>query len=139
MPAGQIEYRLVRIVPYTQDEIDKLSWSQRATLKGSPYRPPAPIKVPSPPDYSTPAKVSARCRERGTIGAWEGLVAVDTKFRTLLKEFRALVPKLKCRVEDLHVSKYRIVKTEDGADRFTLEEIPAEERKKPAKRPRKAS
>lgn len=101
--------------------------------------PPDASKVPPPPDYSTPAKVSARCRERGTPGAWEGLITVDTKFKKLYKEFRAIVPKLKCRLEDLHRSKYRIVDIgKYGRPELTLEEIPAEERK-PKKRTRKAS
>jgi hypothetical protein len=143
MPDGQLEHRLVSVTMMTDEEYEKWlgsmkypeRWDTEKSLKTPLYRPPAPIKVPPPPDYSTPKKVSARCRERGTPGAFNG-IGGDPKFKNLYKEFRQLVPPIKVRLADLHRSKYRIVdKGAYGRPELTLEEIPAKQRK-PAKRRR---
>ena len=81
----------------------------------------AALVVPPPPDYSTPAEVTKRCREAGLwgsfadrhdgskrVGAWWERDAAG--FRKVYKGFRKAVPaRAPCRVEDTHKSKWRVV------------------------------
>jgi len=69
--------------------------------------------APASPDYSTPAAVTARIREGGTLEA-RAIVASDTGFARLYRAFRKASPALVCRVEDLHVSRWRIVRDTAG-------------------------
>lgn len=120
-------HTLVRIEAMTEEEIARQSSDVKKTLKGGPWHPPAPVKVPPPPDYSTPAKVTARCLERGT-GAGADILAAsrDTSVR---KAYRALIEAagaIPVRAEDLHASAWRVVPMEQGKPwhGWTLERVP---------------
>jgi hypothetical protein len=73
--------------------------------------------APASPDYSTRAAVDARIREAGTQELRANVVT-DTAFARLYRAFRKASPALVCRVEDLHVSRWRIVR--DAAGRTDL-------------------
>jgi hypothetical protein len=64
--------------------------------------------VPPSPDYSTRAAIDARIREAGTPQA-RATVVTDTGFARLYRAFRKVAPATVCRVEDLHVSHWRVV------------------------------
>ena len=76
----------------------------------------AALRVPPPPDYSTPKAVTARIYEAAHSETRAMLAASrDTKFRGLYREFRkAAGNPSACRVEDLHVSKWDVVMGTDG-------------------------
>jgi hypothetical protein len=64
--------------------------------------------VPGSPDYSTPEAVTERAREAGTIGARDVAAGESDGFGRLYRAFRKVAPASPVRVEDLHVSSYRV-------------------------------
>lgn len=114
-------HTLVSLTPYSAAEMQQLTDGDRRTLRRASFHWPAPgsaLIVPPPPDYSTPAAVTKRCREGGLwspfahqsfkrVGAWW---EPDASFRTLYRAFRKVAPAVVCRVEDTHVSKWRVVR-----------------------------
>lgn len=153
------DYRLVKIVPFTDEEWTTVDYGDgRGRRKRDPCdydyfagtsgRPPTSARiVPPPPDYSTPAAVTARCYESGgwgnfatgvkRVGQWWNK---DTpSFRKVLKAFRAVVPALPCRVEDSHVSRWRVVPSGNAAPLgWTLTDVPLPVVKKRARKARSA-
>ena len=79
------------------------------------------LKVPPPPDYSTPVKVTARAREGGT-GDWTARFKVPGRpnFKRLLKAFRKVCPPMPCRVEDTHRPKWEYREIERRWERRQL-------------------
>jgi hypothetical protein len=72
--------------------------------------------APAAPDYSTRAAVDARIREAGTPEL--RAVAADAAFARLYRAFRKVAPPIACRLEDLHVSRWRVVR--DTAGRYDV-------------------
>lgn len=136
-------HTLVRVEAITGDELARVKAypENRSAFYGrnrgagiGRVVPGSALVVPPPPDYSTPAAVSARCWEAGTR-ATDDLRAAgkDTTFRRAYRELRKAVPALPCRVEDRHVSRWRIVRNTDGA--WTL--APVEQSTEQPARPRR--
>lgn len=108
----------VQIRPITSADIDALPDSRdrslariRATYG---YALPGPIRVPKPPDYSTPASISARCREAGSTSdaMWEALHKQDTM--RAYRALRRISPALPVRVADQHRSRWDVVPSTDA-------------------------
>jgi hypothetical protein len=77
--------------------------------------------VPAPPDFSTSAKITARCWEAAGGRPWTAKAAGDRSFAKLMKDFRATVPKRsKCPVKDRHNPRWEYRRVDNKYQRRAL-------------------
>lgn len=94
--------------------------------KHSLWKPPTYIgfaaPVPKPPDYSTQAKITARCWE--AAGGRPDFLTADKSFAKALKAFRQVAAPIPCPAEDWHEPKweYRFYEDQRPAYQLTAEE-----------------